>query len=62
MEKRNILVTIAFDNDEDLAANVEAEYRIHAEIADLLFKHKEAGKISGFVIADDEVISEKLKS
>ena len=40
-------------------SSVGACYMMHRK---LLNRLKEAGKISGFVIADDEVISEKLKS
>ena len=59
-KKRNVLVTYRFPDTTDLTTDIDNELFIQQEIAKLMHKLVSDGIISHFVIADDEVISEKL--
>ena len=62
MKKTHILVTLAFDDDSPDAANIGIELSIQHDITQLLQKYHHDKLISHYVVADNEVISEKLKS
>ena len=60
MEKTNILITLAFD---DLSTkNVDTELEIQNDIVKLLQNYIKEKRISHFVVADNDAISEKLKA
>lgn len=62
MKKTHILVTLAFDDDSPDVANIDTELSIQHDITKLLQKYHHDKLISHYVVADNEVISEKLKS
>lgn len=62
MKKTHILVTLAFDDDSPDAANIDTELSIQHDITQLLQKYHHDKLISHYVVADNEVISEKLKN
>ena len=59
-KKGNILVTYRFPDDTETIADIDTELVIQKEIAKLMHKFVSDGIISHFVVADDDVISEKL--
>ena len=59
-KKGNILVTYRFPDDTETIADIDTELIIQKEIAKLMHKLVSNGVISHFVIADDDIISEKL--
>lgn len=59
MEKSNILVTLAFDDKS--ITNIDTELQMQKDIIKLLEKYKKDGRISHYVVADDDVISDRLK-
>ena len=59
-KKGNILVTYRFPDDTETIADIDKELIIPKEIAKLMHKLVSDGIISHFVIADDDIISEKL--
>lgn len=59
-KKGNILVTYRFPDDTDVIADIDTELVIQKEISKLMHKLVSNGIISHFVIADDDIISEKL--
>lgn len=59
-KKGNILVTYRFPDDTSIATDIDNELLIRQEIAKLMHKLVLNGNISHFIIADDDVISEKL--
>lgn len=59
-KKGNILVTYRFPDDKSIVTDIDNELIIQKEIAKLMHKFVSDGIISHFVIADDDVISEKL--
>ena len=59
-KKGNILVTYSFPDDTETIADIDEELVIQKEIAKLMHNLVSDGIISHFVIADDEIISEKL--
>lgn len=61
MKKTHILVTLAFDDDSPDATNIDTELSIQHDITQLLQKYHHDKYISHYVVADNEVISEKLK-
>ena len=61
MKKTHILVTLAFDDDSSETANIGIELSIQHDITQLLQKYHHDKLISHYVVADDEVISKKLK-
>ena len=61
MKKSYILVTIAFDDDSNEFRNIDTELDVQKDITNLLVKYKNENKISHFVVADNDVISDKLK-
>lgn len=62
MKKTHILVMLAFDDDSSETVNIDTELSIQHDITQLLQKYHRDNLISHFVVADNEVISEKLKS
>lgn len=62
MKKTHILVMLAFDNDSSETVNIDTELSIQHDITQLLQKYHRDNLISHYVVADNEVISEKLKS
>lgn len=62
MKKSYILVTIAFDDDSSDFRNIDTELNIQKNITNILQKYKRENKISHFVVADNDVISDKLKN
>lgn len=62
MKKTHILVTLAFDDDSPDVANIGIELSIQNDITRLLQKYHHDKLISHYVVADNEVISEKLKN
>jgi hypothetical protein len=62
MLKRHILITLAFDDKTSECRNIDTELAIQRDIARILQKYHNEKHISHFVIADDEVISEKIKN
>ena len=62
MLKRNILITLAFDDKTSESHNIDTEQAIQRDIARILQKYHHEKHISHFVIADDEVISAKIKN
>ncbi len=61
MKKSYILVTLAFDDDSNDFRNIDTELNIQKDITNLLAKYKRENKISHFVVADNDVVSDKLK-
>lgn len=59
--KSNVLVTYLFPNDMDEFEKIDNDLLIQKEIANLMMSLKERGIVSRFVVADNEVISDKLK-
>ena len=59
-KKGNILVTYHFPDDTETISDIDTELVIQKEIAKLMHKFVSNGIISHFVVADDDVISEKL--
>lgn len=60
MEKSNILITLAFD---DLSSeSIDTEFAIRKEIVNILKKYHRDDKIRHFCVADNEVISERIKN
>ena len=59
-KKGNVLITYRFPNDTDEIKDIDNELVIQKEIAKLMHKFVSDGIISHFLIADDDVISEKL--
>lgn len=59
-KKGNVLITYRFSDNTDVITDIDNELLIHQEIAKLMHKFVSDGIISHFVIADDDVISEKL--
>ena len=62
MEMSHILITLCFGSISTEIENIDTERAIRNEISNILGKYYKAGNICNFVIADDEVISEKLKA
>ncbi len=62
MLKRNILITLAFDDKASETNNIDTEQAIQRDIARILQKYHNERHIIHFVIADDEIISEKIKN
>lgn len=62
MKKTHILVTLAFDDDSPDTSNIGIELSIQQDIARLLKKYHHDKLISHYIVADNEIISEKLKS
>lgn len=59
-KKGNILVTYRFPDNTETIVDINAELVIQKEIAKLMHELVSDGIISHFVVADDDVISEKL--
>ena len=59
-KKGNILVSYRFPDDTGVTTDIDNELIIQQEISKLMHKFVSDGIISHFVIADDDVISEKL--
>ena len=59
-KKGNVLVTYLFPNDTSIVTDIDNEFTIQREIATLMHRLVSDGIISHFVIADDDIISEKL--
>ncbi|MCR5669883.1 MAG: hypothetical protein K6G10_02670 [Butyrivibrio sp.] len=62
MKKTYILVTLAFDDKSPEAVNIDTEHSIQNDITRLLQGYHRDKLISHYVVADNEVISEKLIS
>lgn len=61
-KKANVLITFTFPDDSDFTDDVDTELLIQNEIAKIMHKFVKEGKISHFIIANDDVISEKLSN
>lgn len=59
-KKGNVLVTYRFPNNTGVVTDIDNEIIIQHEIAKLMQRFVSDGIISHFVVADDDVISEKL--
>lgn len=59
-KKGNILVTYRLPEDTEITEDIDNEFTIQREIAKLMNKLVSDGLISHFVIADDDIISERL--
>ena len=59
-KKGNVLITYRFPDDTDTIKDIDNELAIQHEIAKLMHKFVSDGIISHFMIADDDVISEKI--
>lgn len=59
-KKGNILVSYRFPDDTGVTTDIDNELIIQQEISKLMHKFVSDEIISHFVIADDDVISEKL--
>ena len=62
MLKRNILITLAFDDKTSESHNIDTEHAIQRDITRILQKYHYERHINHFVIADDEIISAKIKN
>lgn len=62
MLTRNILITLAFDDKTSICHNIDTEQAIQRDIARILQKYLNEKHISHFVIADDDIISAKIKN
>ncbi len=62
MKKTHILVTLAFDDDSSETVNIGTELSIQNDITQVIQGYHRDKLISHYVVADNEVISEKLKS
>lgn len=60
-KKSNVLVSFLFPNNTNLAEDVDTELLIQKEIAEVMRKLVSEKKVRSFIVADDSVISEKLK-
>lgn len=61
MEKTHMLLTLAFENTSEIE-NIDTTLDIKQDIIELLQNYLNKKKITHYVVADEEVISEKLKS
>lgn len=61
-KKANVLVTFRFPDDSNFTDDVDSEILVQSEIAKVMHKLIEEGKISHFVVGNDDVISEKLSN
>ena len=59
-KKGNALVTYRFPDNTDVLTDIDNELYIQQEIAKLMHELVSQGVVSHFVIADDDIISEKL--
>lgn len=61
-KKANVLITFTFPDNSDFKDDVDTELLIQNEIAKIMHKFVKENKISHFIIANDDVISEKLSN
>lgn len=61
MEKTHMLLTLAFENTSEIE-NIDTVFDIKQDITKILQNYLNEKKITHYVIADEEVISEKLKN
>lgn len=61
-KKTNLLIACLFQEDTDLITDLEHEEIMKKDLAKLLACWKECGYIRRFILADDECISDKLKT
>lgn len=61
-KKANVLITFRFPDNSDFTDDVDSEILVQNEIAKVMHKFVEEGKISHFVVGNDDVISEKLSN
>ncbi len=59
--KTNFLVTLVFDGNQPIGKQVDTEYSFKNEIIKNLQHLVKGREIKHFVVADDEVINDKLK-
>lgn len=59
-KKANVLVTFRFPDNSSFTDDVDTEILVQSEIAKVMHKLVEEGKISHFEVGNDDVISEKL--
>lgn len=59
-KKANVLVTFKFPDNSNFTDDVDTEILVQGEIAKVMHKLVDEGKISHFVVGNDDVISEKL--
>lgn len=59
-KKANVLVAFRFPDNSSFTDDVHSELLVQSEIAKVMHKLVKEGKISHFVVGDDDVISEKL--
>ncbi len=60
MNKSNFLITVAHPDKNSDSDNIDTEYELRAELSKVLATFKNQGKISHFMLGDDEVINERL--
>lgn len=60
-KKANFLVSILFPDNTDVTTDINTELIIQKELAHTMHKLVEQGVISHFTVADDDIISDKLK-
>ena len=60
--KSNLLITFNYPNHANDIARIDIENEIRAEIFAIMAKYKAQDKVRGFVIADDDIITDKLKN
>lgn len=60
-KKANVLVTFRFPDNSSFSDDIDTEIFVQSEIAKVMHKLVDEGKISHFVIGNDDVISEKLR-
>ena len=61
-KKANVLITFTFPNNSDFKNDVDSEILIQNVVAKIMHKFVKEGKISHFIIANDDIISEKLSN
>lgn len=60
-DRGNTLITYLFPDGNDVCTNIANELTMQKEIAALMHSFKERGFIKRFVVADDEIIDDKLR-
>lgn len=62
MERGNLLISFLFADGENVISNINHQYDMMKDLQKTAEEWKDKGYIKRYVIADDDVISEKLKN
>lgn len=62
MERGNLLISFLFADGETVISNINHQYDMMNDLQKIAEEWKDKGYIKRYMIADDDVISEKLKN